>query len=227
MIQKKLKFDILASVSNERLADHLGVHRNRIPDLADRFGLTKHGKGWRPLDVFRKVHALEPLLLSDRLSELQQAYCRPARPGANTDDGTPGSPGVRPGICYLPELAEIEDLATTLWDQGLIRIRSFAGEYGYSYDTFRKKLKTGKVTLPPAAPIRLSSSQHMYRPLDILLWTRHRIALELPAATIIAAPKSAATGPAPAPGIPAKATPEAMTTAVFASAIAAEQGGAG
>ena len=201
-------------VPGRALARHLGVSRNKVPGIAAKFGLARSGKGYRPADVFRKVHGIEPMLLATTLSKLQTKHSRTVD-SDNADD----APYL---VCLVEELAEVTDLAGTLWEDGLSHITVFAAEYGYAYDTFRKKLKAGTIDLPPVPPIILTANRVMYRPLDVLLWRRHGIALDLPQAaaetTGRGTPSPSKAGPAAPVGAPSSGTP---ADAVFAAAIAA------
>ena len=122
----------------------------------------------------------------------------------------------------VEELSNIYDLAETLWDQGLVPIQDLSGEYGYAHDTFRKKLKFGAINLPPVQPIEFSPNRVMYRPLDVVLWHRHRIVLNLPQA-VVSSPDRDMPSPweAENPAYLTAPTSEAMTRSVFAAAIAA------
>lgn len=200
-------------VSGIALGQHLGVSRNSVPAIAKRFGLIKVGKGFRKLDVFRKVHGVEPLLLQAKLTALKATYSE------NIASGENAAPEM---LCLIDELADITDLAETFWNQGLVHITDLAAEYGYAYDPFRKKLKTNSINLPPVRPIKLSDNRVMYRPLEVVLWHRHSIVLDLPSSTVTSPDHAVLSLPdAGVSTPPSDATPEAMTEAVFATAIAA------
>jgi hypothetical protein len=198
------------------LAEHLGISRNTVPAIAAKFALTKRDDGFRKYDVFRQVHGLEPLLINTALDSFKIAHSRAIGDGTCDTDDTASR------ICLIDEISGIENLASALWDQGLIHISDLAVEYGYAYETFRKKLKSGDINLPPIQPIELSPNRIMYRPLDVVLWRRHGIVMNLPKATGSSSdsvqPPSAElseqTSTRPSP-------PVSMTSAVFAAAIAA------
>tara|TARA_R110002020_G_scaffold350818_2_gene564164 strand:+ start:711 stop:1385 length:675 start_codon:yes stop_codon:yes gene_type:complete len=198
-------------VSVTELGHHLGVSRNSASAIAVRFGLTKLAKGYRKLDVFRQIHGIEPLLLPARLAELKAANRGPD----SAADAEPGQPSL------IPEVLGISDLTETLWDQGLVHRTDFAGEYGFTRGTFCKKLKFGGISLPPVAAIQLSSNREMYRPLEVILWRRHCVALTLPRAAL-----QPQRGPLTPPQMkqanspPAKLNAEALDQAVFELAIA-------
>lgn len=201
------------------LARHLGVSRNNVPGIVAKFGLRKAGKGYRPADVFRKVHGIEPMLLAATLAMLQAKHSRIVESDkADADDDTEAPRTV----CLVDELSDVTDLSRKLWDDGLVHVTAFAAEYGYAYDTFRKKLKTGTIDLPPVSPIALTTNRVMYRPLEMLLWRRHGIALDLPQA---AAKTTDREAPSPAkaktPEPVGTASPGRPTDTVFAAAIAA------
>ena len=209
----KPKFKLTDEVSSIVLAQHLGVSRNRIPAITTGFDLKKVGKGFRKLDVFRKIHGVEPMLLQATLATLKTKY------GENITSGENAEPEM---LCLIDELEGITDLAETLWDQGLVHLTDLAAEYGYAYDTFRKKLKAGSINLPPARPIELSDNRVMYRPLDVVMWHRHGIALDLPRAVVTSPREDVSSPPGAGTSSPTTdATPESMTEAVFATAIAA------
>ncbi|TNF13010.1 MAG: hypothetical protein EP320_10555 [Rhodobacteraceae bacterium] len=207
------KFKSIEEVSGIALAQHMGVSRNRISAIATRFGLIKVGKGFRKLDVFRKIHGVEPMLLQATLATLKTKYSENITSGENAEPEM---------LCLIEELEGITDLAETLWDQGLVHLTDLAAEYGYAYDTFRKKLKAGSINLPPARPIELSDNRVMYRPLDVVMWHRHGIALDLPRAVVTSPREDGSSPPGARTSFPTiDATPESMTEAVFTTAIAA------
>lgn len=200
-------------VSGITLAQHLGVSRNRVPDIASRFGLNKVGKGFRKIDIFRKIHGVEPMLLQAKLAALKTKYSENIASGENAGQEM---------LCLIDELADITDLAETLWDHGLVHLTDLAAEYGYAYDTFRKKLKAGSINLPPVRPIGLSDNRVMYRPLDVVLWHRHGIVLDLPRAVVTSPLQDVPSPPGARTFSPTTdASPESMTEAVIATAIAA------
>lgn len=200
-------------ISGIALGQHLGVSRNSVPAIAKRFGLIKVGKGFRKFDVFRKIHGVEPLLMKAKLTALKAKYSENIASGGNAEPEM---------LCLIDELADITDLAETLWDQGLVHITDLAAEYGYAYDPFRKKLKTDSINLPPVRPIKLSDNRVMYRPLEVVLWHRHSIVLDLPSCAVTSPDHDVLLVPdAGVSFLPSDATPEAMTEAVFASAITA------
>jgi len=163
-------------ITTTALARHLGISRNTVPAISAKFALTKWDNGFRKYDVFRQVHGLEPLLMNTALVSFKTAHSR-------TMDDVYGTGEKFERICLIGELSGIGNLASALWGQGLIHISDLAVEYGYAYDTFRKKLKSGDINLPPIQPIELSSNRIMYRPLDVVLWRRHGIVMNLPKAT--------------------------------------------
>ncbi|WP_139792717.1 hypothetical protein [Pseudophaeobacter leonis] len=164
-------------ITSNALAGHLGISRNSVPAIMAKFALTKRNNRFRKYDVFRQVHGLEPLLMDAALANFITAH------GCTIGDGTCDADDTVGRICLIDGLSGINNLASALWDQGLIHISDLAVEYGYAYDTFRKKLKSGDINLPPIQPIELSSNRIMYRPLDVVLWRRHGIVMNLPKAT--------------------------------------------
>jgi len=203
-------------VSSASLRKHLGVSRNRIPAMAAKFGLAKHDNGFRKIEVIRKVHGIEPMLFEPTLTAFKQSHSRTIV--AADVEGKHETEQV----CLIEELTDITNLADTLWDQGLVHISDLFAEYGYSYDTFRKKLKSGDVNLPPVKPIELSPNRVMYRPLDVILWRRHGVVLNWPKA--VGMSSGSATPSCSAADKEHPATPlssEGMTSAVFSTAIAA------
>ncbi|PHR02291.1 MAG: hypothetical protein COB29_14025, partial [Sulfitobacter sp.] len=164
------------NITTTVLARHLGVSRNTVPAITAKFALTKWDSRFRKYDVFRHIHGLDPLLMDTFLVSFKTAHSRSIGDGTCDADDTVGR------ICLIDELSGINNLASALWDQGLIHISDLALEYGYAYDTFRKKLKSGDINLPPIQPIELSSNRVMYRPLDVVLWRRHGIVMNLPKA---------------------------------------------
>lgn len=157
------------AISRTALAKHLGLSYNYIPKVEARFNIPKDRHGFRKVDIFRKVHGIEPLMVQATLNDLKIQHS-----------------GSYPNkVCILSEIAQIADFTETLWMQGLIHVTDLADEYGYAYDTFRKKLKNGTVDLPPVAAIKLSPNRTMYRPIEVILWRRHGITLNLPPAIII------------------------------------------
>jgi|GEM_PF-6037211 hypothetical protein len=207
------------TVSGMALAQHLGVSRNNVPSIVAKFGLRKAGKGYRPADVFRNVHGIEPMLLPATLARLQAKHSRTVESDNADDADNAKAPRM---VCLVDEIADITDLARMLWDDGLVHITDFAAEYGYAYDTFRKKLKAGTIDLPPVSPIVLTTNRVMYRPLEVFLWRRHGIALDLPQAAAKATDRGA---PSPfrakIPDPVSTASPGRQTDTVFAAAIAA------
>jgi hypothetical protein len=207
------KSGIDEEVTAAELGKHLGVSRNSASAIATKFGLIKHTRGYRKLDIFRQIHGIEPMLLKAKLKAITAMYSENIVSDEN--DG----PEM---LCLIGELVAITDLAETLWDQGLVHIGDLAQEYGYAYDSFRKRLKSGSINLPPVRPIELSKNRVMYRPLDVVFWHRHGIVLDLPAVTANSTEQAASalsnTGDSTPP---CEATSEAMTQAVFATAIAA------
>ena len=205
------KSSIDGEVSVADLGHHLGVSRNSVSAIAAMFGLTKFAKGYRKLDIFRQIHGIEPLLLPARLAELKATGSGPI----NSADTQPEQP------CLIAEIIDITDLAVTLWEQGLVHRADFAFEYGFARGTFCKKLKSGGISFPPVAAIQLSPNREMYRPLEVILWQRHNIALTLPRATL-----HSLIGPLAPPQMrlanspPADRDPEAVDQAVFALAAA-------
>lgn len=202
-------------VSTISLAAHLGVSRNSIPAITKKFGLTKDGRGYQKLDVFRKVHGIEPLLLAATFAAIKVKHSHSVPNDSSVGGGSEA-------FCMVEELSSIYNLAETLWDQGLVPIRDISGEYGYAHDTFRKKLKFGAINLPPVQPIEFSPNRVMYRPLDVVLWHRHRIVLNLPRA-VVPSPNRDMPSPREAenPAHLTAPTSEAMASGVFAAAIAA------
>lgn len=204
------------NITSTALARHLGVSRNTVPAITAKFALTKWDSRFRKYDVFRHIHGLEPLLMDAALAKFITAH------GCTIGDGTCDADDTVGRICLIDELSGINDLASALWDQGLIHITDLAVEYGYAYDTFRKKLKSGDVNLPPIRPIELSSNRVMYRPLDVVLWRRHGIVMNLPkvarsSSGFVHLPSSEHSDQTPTKLSPS----DAMTSAVFAAAIAA------
>ncbi|WP_448327708.1 hypothetical protein [Sulfitobacter sp. M13] len=205
------KSSIDGEVSVADLGHHLGVSRNSVSTIAAMFGLTQLAKGYRKFDVFRQIHGIEPLLLPARLAELKATNCGPDR-AADVGQGQSS---------LIPEILGISDLTETLWEQGLVHRADFAFEYGFARGTFCKKLKSGGISLPPVAAIQLSPNREMYRPLDVILWHRHNIALTLPRAIL-----HSLIGPLARPQMmlanspTAHQDPEAVDQAVFALAAA-------
>jgi len=195
------------------LARHLGVSRNYLPRIVAKFDLKKAGKGYLAADVFRKVHGIEPMLLAATLAKLKARYS-----GIVESDDGPHT------VCLYDELANVTDLAETLWDDGLEPVTNFAAGYGYAHDVFRKKLKAGTIDLPPVPPIALTTNRVMYRPLDVFLWRRHDIALDLPRAAV---PAGGRRAPSPATTrISHRSTasyPAKPTDTVFSAAVAATE----
>jgi len=206
------------NITTTVLARHLGISRNSVPAITAKFALTKWDSRFRKYDVFRHIHGLEPLLMDAALANFITAQ------GCTIGDGTCDTDDTVDRICLIDELSGINNLASSLWDQGLVHISDLAAEYGYAYETFRKKLKSGDINLPPIQPIELSSNRIMYRPLDVVLWRRHGIVMNLPKATGSSSgsvqPPSAEiseqTSTRPSPSV-------SMTSAVFAAAIAATE----
>ena len=202
------------NISSPDLARHLGVSRNYLQGIVENFGLKKAGKGYLAADVFRKVHGIEPMLLAATLAKLKARYSGIVE----SDDG--------PHTVWLyDEFADVTDLAETLWDDGLVPVTNFAAEYGYAHDVFRKKLKAGKIEkLPPVSPIALTTNLVMYRPLDVFLWRRHDIALDLPRAAV---PAGGRRAPSPVTTrISHRSTasyPAKPTDTVFSAAVAATE----
>ncbi len=209
-------------VSSMALARHLGVSRNNVPGIVEKFGLARAGKGYRRADVFRNVHGIEPMLLAATLATLRAEHSRTVESDTADDAGDADNADAPCTVCLVDELAEVTDLSRTLWDDGLVHVTDLAAEYGYAYDTFRKKLKIGDIDLPPVSPIALTTNRVMYRPLEVLLWRRHGIALDLPQAAV----KTTGRG-APSPSKAkvsdpvSTASPSRPTDTVFAAAIAA------
>lgn len=202
-----------AEVSGIALAEHLGVSRNRVAAIAARFGLARVDRGFRKFDVLRRIHGIEPMLLQPALVALRDQHSRAI---AGVDSAEPET------LCMIEELADITDLAQTIWDQGLVHLTDLAPEYGYAYDPFRKKLKSGSINLPPVRPIELSKNRVMYRRLDVVLWHRHGIVLDLPKAVTTSPGRKATSVPEPGKSTLMTAPDtDAMTDAVFATAIAA------
>jgi hypothetical protein len=205
------KSSIDEEVSVTELGKHLGVSRNSASAIAAKFGLHKHAKGYRKLDVFRQIHGIEPLLLPSRLAELKAAGHGPN----SSEDAEPEQP------CLIVEILGITDLAETLWEQGLVHRSDFAGEYGYAHGTFCKKLKSGGISLPAVAAIQLSPNREMYRPLEVVLWRRYNVTLNLPRAVL-----QSQNGPLASPHVKpanlpqADLNPEVLDHAVFTAAIA-------
>ena len=136
------------NITTTVLARHLGVSRNTVPAITAKFALTKWDSRFRKYDVFRHIHGLDPLLMDTFLVSFKTAHSRSIGDGTCDADDTVGR------ICLIDELSGINNLASALWDQGLIHISDLALEYGYAYDTFRKKLKSGDINLPPIQPDR-------------------------------------------------------------------------
>ncbi|MDG2454107.1 MAG: hypothetical protein P8M63_14940 [Paracoccaceae bacterium] len=198
------------------LAGHLGISRNTVPAIAAKSALTKWDNRFQKYDVFRQIHGLEPLLMEAALANFKTAHT------CSIGDDTSCAADPIGRICLIDELAGISNLVTEIWDQGLIHIADLAAEYGYAYDTFRKKLKAGDINLPPIKPIELSPSRIMYRPLDVVLWRRHGIVMNLPKAVTLSSGSDVHSLSEPGDQTSAVAPPsDAMTSAVFATAIAA------
>lgn len=159
------------------LARHLGVHRNQIPNIAARFGLQKWNGRFGKFDVFRKIHGLEPMLLEEARIALIARHSHVVASRRAITEGT-----LPEATCLIPELTDISDLQEALWSHGLVHVRKLGPAYGCCYDRFRKKLKAGEINLPPVAPVDLSANRVMYRPLEVALWCRHGIAMNLPRA---------------------------------------------
>ena len=188
------------NITTTVLARHLGVSRNTVPAITAKFALTKWDSRFRKYDVFRHIHGLDPLLMDTFLVSFKTAHSRSIGDGTCDADDTVGR------ICLIDELSGINNLASALWDQGLIR----------------KKLKSGDINLPPIQPIELSSNRVMYRPLDVVLWRRHGIVMNLPKADgsssdLIHLPSSEHTDQTSM----RLSLSDSMTSAVFAAAIAA------
>ena len=107
-------------VSTISLAAHLGVSRNSIPAITKKFGLIKDGRGYRKLDVFRKVHDIEPILLAAIFAAIKAKHSHSV-----PNDSSVG--GESEAVCMVEELSNIYDLAETLWDQGLVPIQDLSG----------------------------------------------------------------------------------------------------
>lgn len=141
-------------LSTEALAHHLGVDRGKFAEIAKKRRLERDGSTYPWHRIWRAIYGIEGFDLANHLAELQARH--------------PASIA----------LAEIEDLEAALREP-LINFAEMALRRHMKPNTLSRRLKEGHETLP-FPMIHLGGRLRHFRPLEVDLWIREEIRLDLP-----------------------------------------------
>jgi len=186
------------SLSAEALAHHLGVDRGKLSKIAKKCRLERDGSTYPWRRIWRAIYGIEGSDLANHLAELQARY--------------PASKA----------LAEIQDLEAAL-RVPLINFAEMALRRHMKANTLSRRLKEGHETLPFPV-IHMGDRLRHFRPLEVDLWIREEIRLDLPEPPVWISDEenadttdqSAASGETNSAPIPSNTTPsQAAKKALF------------
>ncbi|MCP1168571.1 MULTISPECIES: hypothetical protein [Limimaricola] len=143
-----------APLTTEQLAWHLQIDPKHAPRIEPAFGLEPEGRLYPWVNIWRAIHATEGVQLAQHLQDLKAKYS---------------------GSVIL---CGIEDLEAE-FRMPLIDFAAMSEKRGRKHNTLSKVLREGRETLPFPI-IDMGPRTRHFRALEVRLWVRERICLELP-----------------------------------------------
>lgn len=141
-------------LTTEQLAWHLQVDPKHAPRIARSFGLEPEGRLYPWRRIWRHMHGTEGVQLAQHLQDLKAKY---------------------PGSMILGGIKDLEaELRVPLID-----FAAMFEKRGRKHNMLSKALREGRETLP-FPMIDMGPRTRHFRALEVRLWVRERICLDLP-----------------------------------------------